>query len=137
VFGKHLPASIRTDAILCFCMSAKNRRFLWKMLLLCIGLPIGLLVAGLASSAAQDKTITGYITCSVCAAKGATPSHLDCMEKCLAKGARVVIVLDEDQRIVPIENPDSVSRHHAHRVALFGYMNNNNNAFHVVSVRTL
>ncbi len=106
-----------------------------KMFLLYIGLPIALLVVGLAYSAAQDTTITGYITCSVCAAKGANSGHFDCMEKCLAKGAKVVIVVDDDQRIVPIENPDTVSGHHAHRVALFGYLNNN--GFHVVSVRIL
>lgn len=107
-----------------------------KTLLLGVGLPIVLLVVGLTSSVAQDQTITGFISCSVCAAKGANSGHADCMQKCLTKGAQIVIIADDDQRIVPIENPDTVSGHHAHRVALFGYMNNNH-AFHVVSVRIL
>jgi hypothetical protein len=106
-----------------------------RMLRLYIGLPLGILLIGLATSSAQDATVTGYISDSICATKGATSGHFDCMEKCLAKGGHVVIVVDDDQRIVPIDNPDSVSGHHAHRVALFGYLSNN--GFHVVSVRIL
>jgi hypothetical protein len=106
-----------------------------RMLRLWISLPAVLLLIGLATSSAQDVTITGYISDSICTTKGATSGHFDCMEKCLAKNAHVVIVVDDDQRIVPIDNPDSVSGHHAHRVALFGYLSNN--GFHVVSVRIL
>jgi hypothetical protein len=57
------------------------------------------------------------------------------MEKCLAKGADVVLVMDDTKQIVQIDNPGAVSGHHAHRVALFGYFNNV--AFHIVSVRIL
>jgi hypothetical protein len=85
------------------------------------------------ASSQADKTLYGYISCSMCGEKGATDSHRDCMEKCLAKGAGVVIVTDNDHYVIPIENPDKVVGHHAHRVALFGY--SNGKAFHVVSVR--
>jgi hypothetical protein len=106
-----------------------------KAFLPCIGISIALLALALTTSA-QDQTITGYISCSECAAKGANSSHGECMEKCLAKGAQVVIVSDDGRQVIPIENPDAVNAHHAHRVALFGYMKNNT-AFHVVSVRIL
>jgi hypothetical protein len=82
-----------------------------------------------------DQTLYGYISCSVCAEKGATNGHGDCMEKCLAKGADVVLVTDDTKQIIQLDNPSAVSAHHAHRVALFGYFNNV--AFHVVSVRIL
>jgi len=84
-------------------------------------------------SAEGEKTLYGYISCSMCGEKGATESHRDCMEKCLAKGAGVVIVTDDDHYVIPIDNPDKVMGHHAHRVALFGYPSGK--AFHVVSVR--
>ena len=84
---------------------------------------------------AVDQTIYGYISCSACGAKGATDSHGDCMEKCLAKGADVVLVTDDTKQVVHIDNPDAVTAHHAHRVALFGYFKND--AFHVISVRIL
>ena len=94
-----------------------------------------LLLVTLLPLSAVDQTIYGYISCSACAAKGATDSHRDCMEKCLAKGADVVLVMDDTKNVVRIDNPGSVSGHHAHRVALFGYFNNG--AFHVISVRTV
>jgi hypothetical protein len=106
-----------------------------KTLMLCAAFLIALSLVELASGGANDQTIYGYISCSACGAKGITPTHAECMQKCLAKGAQVVIVLDGDQRIITIENPDTVSGHVAHRVALFGYMNGR--SFHVVSLRIL
>jgi hypothetical protein len=106
-----------------------------KALTLCGALWIALSFGQLASEAANDFTIRGYISCSTCGAKGATSSHGDCMQKCLAKGAQVVIVVDDTQNIMTIENPDSVGGQHAHHVALFGYMNAG--SFHVISVRIL
>jgi hypothetical protein len=35
--------------------------------------------------------------------------------------------------VIPIDNPDTVSGQHAHRVALYGYTTGE--AFHVISVR--
>jgi hypothetical protein len=101
-----------------------------KALQLCV-----VLLATLLPLSGADQTLYGYITCSTCAEKGASDSHAECMEKCLAKGADVVLVMDDTKQIVQIDNPGAVSGHHAHRVALFGYFNNV--AFHIVSVRIL
>jgi hypothetical protein len=101
-----------------------------KLLLLCLVL----LVTALQGSA-DEQTIYGYISCSVCAAKGATDTHRECMEKCIAKGANVVLVTDYTNEIVRIDNPDLVSSHYAHRVALSGYFKDS--AFHILSVRIL
>jgi len=105
-----------------------------KALLACTVLSISILMAQFVL-ASGEQTLYGYVSCSMCGAKGVTESHLDCMEKCLAKGAGVVLVTDDDHNVVPIENPDSVSGHHAHRVALSGYRKGD--AFYVVSVRIL
>jgi len=104
-----------------------------KALLACIILSSFLMVQFV--SAAGEQTLYGYISCSKCEAKGATESHRDCMEKCVAKGADIVLVTDDDHHLVGIENPDIVSRHHAHHVALDGYMNGS--VFHVIRVRIL
>ena len=106
-----------------------------KALTLGAALWIALSFGQLVSVAADDFTVYGYISCSACGAKGASSSHGDCMQKCLAKGAQVVIVADDTQHIMTIENPDTVSGQHAHHVALFGYMNAG--SFHVISVRIL
>jgi|SRR5271170_3687267 hypothetical protein len=106
-----------------------------KTLLACAVFSISILMVQLVL-AAGEQTLYGYVSCSICVGdKGATESHHDCMEKCLAKGADVVLLTDDDRRLVRIENPDMVSGHHAHRVALYGYMNGD--AFRVISVRIL
>jgi hypothetical protein len=55
------------------------------------------------------------------------------MQQCLAKGADVVLVTDNDHQLIHIANPDMVSGHHAHHVALYGYMDGT--VFRVISVR--
>ena len=106
-----------------------------KALLACTLVSISILMVRLVS-AANEQTATGYISCSKCAAsKGASDSHRDCMEQCLAKGAAVVLITDGDQHMVRIENPDAVSGQHGHRVALSGYMTDD--GLHVISVRML
>jgi len=92
-------------------------------------------LALLLLSAASSQTIYGYISCSACGAKGAADSHAECMEKCLAKGAEVVLVTDDTKKIVRIDNPDAVSGHHAQRVALYGYFKDS--SFYIISVRMI
>jgi hypothetical protein len=102
-----------------------------KTLQLCVVLSLALLLL----SAAGSQTIYGFISCSACAAKGAANSHADCMEKCLAKGAEVVLVTDDTQKIIRIDNPSAVSGHHAQRVALYGYFKDS--GFYIISVRMI
>jgi hypothetical protein len=96
---------------------------------------LALLFVPLVFAANGDLTIYGYVTCSTCTVKGANSSHGPCMEKCLAKGAQVVIVQDADHSVIQLENPDTVKSQHGHRVALTGYMNGL--LFHVISVRMI
>ena len=106
-----------------------------KALLACTLLAISILMFQFVL-ASDEVTFSGYVSCSMCAAaKGASDSHRECMEECLAKGAYVVLVTDNDHQIFRIENPNIVSGQHAHHVALSGYMTEN--GFHVVSVRML
>lgn len=102
-----------------------------KALLLCVVL----MSASLLVSAGDDQTLYGYITCSACGAKGATDSHRDCMEKCIAKGADVMVVTEDTKAVIRIDNPSAVSGHYAHRMALFGYFKGQD--FHVISARIL
>jgi hypothetical protein len=105
-----------------------------KALLACTVLLVSLAMVQFVS-AAGNLTLYGYVSDTKCAAKGATESHRDCMEQCLEKGAGVVLVTDGDHHIVAIDNPEAVKGHHAHRVALDGYMNGD--SFHVTSVRII
>ena len=90
-----------------------------KMLLLVMGL---YLCTMLASAAPKDNKMDGWISDSKCGAKGASASHAACAAKCIAAGEKPVLVTDKDQKVIPIDNPDSVKDHYGHHVQVSGTM---------------
>jgi len=90
-----------------------------KVLLMLLALSLVLFMVSVVS--ASDKTtVNGYVSDSQCGAKGAKDGHADCMNKCLSKGAKAVIVTDKDQKVLTIDNPDAVKGHEGHHVAATG-----------------
>ena len=65
---------------------------------------------------------TGYISDSKCGAKGANAGGEACTKKCLAAGAKMVIVTDGDQKVLAVDNPDALKGHEGHHVAVTGTM---------------
>lgn len=104
-----------------------------KVLLACLAPCIFLLMTGIAFSA--DTTVKGYVSCSMCGAKGAKESHADCMKRCLSKGAKAVIVTDVDQKILTIDNPDIIKGHEGHHIAATGEVTGD--SIHIASVKML
>jgi len=104
-----------------------------KKVLLVIGL---YLCSMTVLAAAKDMSWTGWISDSKCGAKGANASHAACAKKCIEAGAKPVLVTDKDQKVVPIENPDSVMDHLAHHVEVTGKMNADG-SIHVDKVKML
>lgn len=87
-------------------------------------------------NAVQDTTLYGYISDSICGAKGATSSHYECMMQCLAKGAKPVIISEPDNAVVNIDNPQAIVGHEGHRVSVTGDILTNE-SFHIRSLRIL
>src|SRR5437016_5155065 len=106
-----------------------------KVLMICAAVSVLFLMV--AMSTAQDKsaTVSGYVSDSMCGAKGANASHAACMTKCMGKGAQAVIVTDTDQKVVTIDNPDAVKGHEGHHVSVTGAMTGS--SIHVDSVKML
>ena len=102
-----------------------------------IGAVVSLLSFMVAIASAGDKTATvnGYVSDSMCGAKGANADHAACMTKCMGKGAKAVIVTDADQKVVSIDNPDAVKGHEGHHVSVTGEMTGS--SIHVDSVKML
>jgi hypothetical protein len=94
-----------------------------------------LLVDLVPAGADSSATVSGYISDSMCGAKGATQNHADCMKKCLDKGALTVVVVDDSQQVLIIDNPDAVKGHEGHRVLLTGEIINGK--IHVYSLRII
>ena len=105
-----------------------------KVLLLLIALSLLCFMVALAS-AADTTTVNGYVSDSMCGAKGADASHAACMTKCLGKGAKAVIVTDGDSKVLNVENPDVLKGHEGHHVAVTGHVTGD--SVHIESVKML
>ena len=69
---------------------------------------------------------TGYVADSSCAknmgaSRIASAAHADCAQKCIKKGAKVVLVTS-DGKIYQISNPDKVIEHAGLKVTIEGDM---------------
>ena len=70
--------------------------------------------------AADSTTLNGYVSDSKCAAKGANDKHVACAKKCLAAGEKMVVVTDGDNKVLTVDNPDALTGHEGHHVAVSG-----------------
>jgi len=105
-----------------------------KLLLLCLAVSLLLFMVGLAV-AADSSTVNGIVSDSQCGAKGASANHAACMNKCLGKGAKAVIVTDTDQKVLTVDNPDTLKGHEGHHVAATGTVTGD--SIHINSVKML
>jgi len=105
-----------------------------KLLLLCVALSLILFVFSFAF-ADSTTTVNGYVSDSMCGAKGAKDGHTDCMNKCISKGAAYVVVTDGDQKVLSVSNPEALKGHEGHHVAVTGEVEGN--SIHIDSVKML
>jgi len=94
-----------------------------------------ILIVASVSFASDTQTVNGWISDSRCGVKGANASGEDCTKKCIAKGASPVVVTDKDQKVLTVENPDSLKDHYGHHVAVTGHVDGDK--IHVDSVKML
>lgn len=78
------------------------------------------IVAMAADDMGKSTTVKGWITDEKCAAKGANAGAEACTKKCLAAGSPMVVVTDDDQKVLKVENPDALKGHEGHHVSVSG-----------------
>ena len=105
-----------------------------KLLLICLALCVMFLYVGV-TFATDTSTVNGWVSDSKCGAKGANAGAAECTKKCLAAGAKVVVVTDSDQKVLTVDNPDALTGHEGHHVAVTGTVNGD--SIHVDSVKML
>jgi hypothetical protein len=105
-----------------------------KLLLICLALCVLFMVVGV-TFAADSSTVNGWVADSKCGAKGANASAAACTKKCLAAGAKMVVVTDTDQKVLTVDNPDKLTGHEGHHVAVTGQVTGD--SIHVDSVKML
>ncbi len=105
-----------------------------KLLLAVLALSVMFMFVGV-SFADDATTVKGYVSDSKCGAKGANAKAAECTKKCIKAGAKMVVVTDEDQKVLTVENPDALTGHEGHHVAVTGKVSGD--SIHVDSVSML
>jgi hypothetical protein len=70
----------------------------------------------------KSGSVNGWVVDDKCGAKGANAGGEACTKKCLAAGAKMVVVTDGDSKVLAVENPDALKGHEGHHVTLTGTM---------------
>ena len=70
----------------------------------------------------KSMTVNGWVSDDKCGAKGANDKAEACTKKCLAAGAKMVIVTDKDQKVLMVDNPDALKDHVGHHIAVTGHV---------------
>jgi len=83
----------------------------------------------------KSTTVNGWVSDAKCGAKGANDKAEACTKKCLAAGAKMVIVTDKDQKILMVDNPDALKDHVGHHIAVTGHVMGD--SIHVESAKML
>jgi len=99
--------------------------------------PIALLaLSHFALAAPKDQTWNGWVSETGCGSKGANAQHAGCAKKCIANGEKPVLVIDKDQKVLSIENPDALKDHAGEHVKVSGKMTSDG-MLHVDGVQPL
>jgi hypothetical protein len=103
--------------------------------LLLVLLALSMLFVVITAFAADMSTVNGYVSDSKCAAKGTSEKHADCAKKCIAAGEKMVVVTDGDNKVLTVDNPDKLTGHEGHHVAVTGTVKGD--MIHVDSVKMM
>ena len=100
-----------------------------KVLLLCLAMCLIFAMTALAfDDMGKSTTVNGWVSDSKCGAKGANAKAAACTKKCLAAGADIVVVTDNDQK-------EALKGHEGHHVAVTGQVEGE--SIHVDSAKML
>jgi hypothetical protein len=89
--------------------------------------------APIAASAADSKTINGWISDSMCAAKHAG-SGAACVKKCIEGGMSPVFVDESKKQVWTIDNPDAVKSYYGDHVTVTGTADSEKKSVHIDSI---
>lgn len=96
-----------------------------RVLVICLAIcfVLGLTAFAIAfDDMGKSTTVNGWVVDDKCGAKSAHAGAEECTKKCLADGAKMVIVTDDDKKVIAVENPDALKGHEGHHVAVTGTM---------------
>ena len=83
----------------------------------------------------KSGTVNGWVVDDKCGAKGANAGAEACTKKCLAAGAKMVIVTDKDSKVLVVDNPDALKGHEGHHISATGSVKGD--SIHVDSLKMM
>jgi len=89
--------------------------------------------AAVAASAADSKTINGYISDSMCGAKHAG-SGAECVKKCIDGGMTPVFVDEAKKQVWTIDNPVAVKKYYGDHVTVKATADDDKKSVHIDSI---
>jgi hypothetical protein len=89
--------------------------------------------SAVAASAADSKTINGWISDSMCGAKHAG-SGSDCGKKCVEGGMTPVFVDEGKKQVWTIDNPDAVKKYYGDHVTVKATADASKKSVHIDSI---
>ncbi len=107
-----------------------------KVLLVCLAVCFVLALSALAfDDMGKSATVNGWVSNDKCGAKDANAGGEACTKKCLAAGAKMVIVTDGDSKVYAVDNQDALKGHEGHHVTVTG--TTKGDVMHVGSVKMM
>jgi hypothetical protein len=107
-----------------------------KLIVLCLAVCFVFALTALAfDDMGKSMTVNGWVSDSKCGVKGANASAEACTKKCLGAGEKMVIVTDKDQKVLMVDNPETLKGHEGHHIAVTGHMSKD--SIHVDSAKML
>ena len=107
-----------------------------KVLVLCLAICFVFALTAMAfDDMGKSATVKGWVSDDKCGAKGANDKAEACTKKCLAAGAKMVIVTDTDQKILMVDNPEALKGHEGHHISASGTVKGD--SIHVDSMKMM
>jgi hypothetical protein len=105
-------------------------------------LPALILVAAQPAATPTKVSLTGWIACDRCAparlkAARLGPVNRDCAQRCIADGAKVVLIDENARRLLKVTNPEATKGQESHYVRITGALDADAKALQVASVTVL
>lgn len=89
--------------------------------------------SAVAASAADSKSINGWISDSMCGAKHAG-SGAECVKKCVEGGMAPVFVDEDKKQVWAIDNPDAVKQFYGNHVTVKATADSDKKSVHIDSI---
>jgi hypothetical protein len=89
--------------------------------------------AAVAASAADSKTINGWVSDSMCGAKHAG-SGSECVKKCIEGGMAPVFVDEGKKQVWTIDNPEAVKKFYGDHVTVKATADTEKKSVHIDSI---